>query len=286
MLRAYAAGKFAKSEAMALKMIPAGAAVAPGRQATDDELLARSIAAYSAARRKRFALARERFEVLRDVASMRPDHGKRPAPPGEQIPPYEEEAAYQHAACTQALGDRKGAEDELNNFICRYMGSSLIHGACKRIAHMHGGDAPKETVRRWKLAVAYQRNAEAARRREAAVCGPACVSELLRRRGQAMSVPALAREMAVNEKGASLLAMRDAAARHGLKARGVAMTWEGLLKQRYPLVALTGGQGHYVLVESASPAGVTVWDPALHDSMTVSKPVWTRQWTGYGLLLD
>lgn len=67
---------------------------------------ARWVMAYSAARRKDFPAARERFAQLREEAAALPDHGRQEALPGEHPPTLKEEGAYEHAVLTAALARR------------------------------------------------------------------------------------------------------------------------------------------------------------------------------------
>ena len=140
--------------------------------------------AYSAARRKEYAVARERFTYLRDFAAQLPDHGRQPGAPGEIAPTLEEEGAFQRAICTSAIDGPRAGEAELDAFLRRYPKSILVHGAVKRIARYHKGDVPKDAEALWKQAMAVQARGEKAQQRSASLCGPKCLAELLRRQGK------------------------------------------------------------------------------------------------------
>jgi TolA-binding protein len=256
---------------------------------------ARWVLAFSAARRKQYARAREQFAVLRQEASELPDRGKPEATLGENPPTLEEEGAYQHAVLTAAIGDRQAAEAEYVAFMRRYPESPLVHAAVKRIARFHGGDVPKEAEAVWKEAMRAASAREEAGEREAAKCGPECLAELLRRRqGEAASVTpdeveALAREMGTDRRGTTLKALAGAARKRGFRPRGLQLTWEGLRKQRLPLLALLQ-PAHFVLVDELTPGSVRVWDP---DGAGTGRPstrsyyreTWQEVWQGVALAL-
>jgi predicted double-glycine peptidase len=281
--KAYLAGRYQQVEVEAQKLARPVRAEEPVRQ-RQEALQAQLLLAYSAARRKDFSLAQERFAGLRDAASALPDHGARPQVLGEVIPTFEEEAAFQHAVCTGVLQGQEAAEGEYKRFVCRYPESILIHAAVKRIARYHQGDVPKDAEKVWKQAMQIQHRQELATQRAAALCGPECLAEWLRRRGQQAKVEALAQEMGTSAEGTTLLSLARAAKRHGLAGQGVELTQKGLAEQKLPLVALLG-LGHFVLVERVSSQQVQVWDPDARGPgksarRTYPLAEWNRQWSG------
>jgi len=212
-----------------------------------------------------------------------------PAPPGEVAPTLEAEAAFQYAVCTGALGDKAGAEAEYVTFMKQYPDSPLLHAASHRIAMLHGGDMPSADQAVWRQAQAIAARHEAAKRLEQFLCGPECLAELLRRRGETPDVHALARAMGTSDQGTTLAALAFAAKAHGFSAQGLALTPKGLAEQTLPVIALVA-PGHYVLVEAALPSGVTVWDPDARgvgpaDRRAVPQAVWGRMWRGVALAL-
>lgn len=288
MRAAYEAGRYGQAEAQARRVITL-ADQAPTLPRRERAAQARQILAYAAARRHDLGRARVQFAALRTEAARLPDRGAQPAPPGASAPTLEAEAAFQHAVCTGALGESKAAEAEYRAFLARYPESPLVHAAVARVARLHGGDVPPQIQALWRraqgLTVAHQK----AQLREASLCGPECLAELLRRRGAAADVHALAAEMGTSDQGTTLSALAAGAQRHGWRARGLALTPKGLGAQPLPLIALTA-PGHYVLVEAVSPQAVTVWDP---DAWGVGKggrravPAarWGRDWQGVALAL-
>jgi hypothetical protein len=92
----YAAGRYAEAERAALD-------VADGSgEGAEERARARWVLAFSAARRKEFAVAREQFAELRKDGAVVPD-AKLSDEAGDGEPTLEEEGAYQHAVLTLAL---------------------------------------------------------------------------------------------------------------------------------------------------------------------------------------
>lgn len=283
---AYNAGRYGEAEAAAQAVVVSAQRAGKHRQAA----FARQILAYSAARRKDLPLARARFAALETEAARLPDGGKPEAALGEDPPTLTEEAAFQHAVCTGALGDKKAAEAEYVAFMKDRPDSPLVGAAIKRIARMHGGDVPPVDEAVWREARRVAQAHRSARLREASLCGPECLAELLRRRGGAADVHGLAREMGTGERGTSLAALADAATKHGFRAQGLALTQKGLGGQRLPLVALVS-PGHYVIVEAVSGQAVTVWDPDARGlgrgaRRDYSLAEWGLVWHGTALALE
>ena len=64
-----------------------------------------------------------------------------PIPSGYR-PSLEENAAFEHAVCTAALGKKKSAEAEFMSFIRTHPDSPLAEASAEKIAAMHGADVP------------------------------------------------------------------------------------------------------------------------------------------------
>lgn len=289
---AYAAGRYADVETAAAQVIRQAAQhpTLPHRQ---EAARAGSLLAYAAARRHDLGLARTRFATARLEAATLPDKGRQPARIGENPATLEEDDAFQHAVCTAALGDSPAAEAEYVAFMRRYPDSPLVQASVKRIARLHGGDVPPAAEAAWREAMQADRKHQSALQREASLCGPECLAEMLRRRGASADIHGLAREMQTGERGTALAALADAARKHGFQPRGLALTQKGLAEtlagQRSPVIALVL-PGHYVLVEAAGPSQVTVWDPDAHgtgrgERRTVPLAAWRREWHGITLAL-
>lgn len=285
---AYNAGHYQDVEAAASRLV-ATARTSRSVPVHEQAAEARSLLAYSAARRHDLTLARARFAVARQEAALLPDKGKQAAVAGQPEPTLEEDAAFQHAVCTNTLSDPKAAEAEYLDFMEHYPESPLVQASIKRIARMHGGDVPPAAEAAWRQAGQVAQARQKARDREASLCGPECLAELLRRRGTAASVHALADEMHTGDKGTALFDLAAAAKRRGFSARGLALTPKGLAAQRLPVIALVT-PGHYVLVDAVSARNVTVWDPDAHGqgrggAVSISAAQWKRGWRGITLAI-
>lgn len=123
-VEAYNRRDFKQAEAEAWRIVDA-ARGSKSVKKRKDAVRARYVIAFAAARQKKMALARDRFARLKEEAAKLPDKGAQRPLPGAVQPTLEEEAAYQHAVCTAALGDEKAAEAEYMKFMADYPESVL-----------------------------------------------------------------------------------------------------------------------------------------------------------------
>jgi hypothetical protein len=209
---------------------------------------------------KNMKLAQNRFATLKEEASKLPDKGKQDAPPGVILPTLEEDGAYQHAVCTAALGDKATAQSEYMKFIHDYPESPLLNGVMMRLRKLNNGRMPKEAEKAWMKAQDIAQARQKERQRDMSLCGPECLVELLKRKGQKADVQALAKEMKTSDRGTSLQMLSDAAKKHGFTPKGLKLTQKGLEKQKLPLISLVQ-PGHYVIVDKVTSKEITVWDP-------------------------
>ncbi len=291
MFDAYNRGSYGAAEARASAVLSATASSQRTVSATmrAQAAEARLVLAYSAARRHNLTLARARFSMLESAAAGLPGGGvQRSADPNLPTPTMLQEAAYDHAVCTGALGDKTGAEREYMSFMNRFPDSPLVSGAYQRISRLHGGKAPAAAdaalTKARRIADA---DSEKVRRQES-LCGPECAAQMLRRHGRAVSVERLADEMHTSSQGTSLESVASSLANNGLKTQGFQLTQKGLASAPLPLVALIK-PGHYVIVDAVSHSAVRIFDP---DARGVGKgaerdmPVeqWQKFWTGVALV--
>jgi len=267
MQAAYDAGRYAEAETLGQGIVQKSRA-ATDPEATYQGLQARRTLAYAAARRKDFSLARQRFTDLRDTAGYLPDRGVQKPILGEILPTFQQEGAFQDAVCTGVLEGQSAAEAAYRRFLKSYPESVLVHAAVKRISRYHDGNVPHDAQNLWEQAMRQQKQTEVRRQREASLCGPECLSEMLRRRGEATQVHALALEMHTGAEGTTLTEMANVARKHGYTGRGLELTPIGLQQQKLPVLALVN-PGHFVLVERVTAQSVTVWDP---DGQGIGKP--------------
>ena len=286
---AYNAGQYSAVEAGTLRLV-SEAKTSRSQAVQEQGAEAGSLLAYAAARRHDLTLARVRFAAARAEAARLPDKGKQASLPGQVSPTLEEDAAFQHAVCTNALGDPLGAEKEYVAWMQHYPESPLRNAVVMRLQKLHGGNltAAEEAVRQQASITAQVR--QKGREREASLCGPECLAELLRRRGEtSVSVHRLADAMHTSDRGTTLAALAEAAGHYGFAARGLALTPHGLGEQKLPVIALVA-PGHYVLVDRVSAAKVTLWDPdgrgiGQGAARAVPAALWQQQWRGVTLSL-
>lgn len=252
-------------------------------------LRARKIEGFALARQGKLQEAQTAFKALADEGAKLPEGDLRPAvSPGEwQKPTLREDAVYQHAILTAAQGDKAGAERELNAFIRDFPESPLMIAAVKRISRFHDQNIPAETEKLWKTAMDLRSTKEKETKRLAALCGPKCLVELLRRQGKSADVETLAKAMKTDEEGTTLLALRDEARKQGFsQAQGVELTRAGLKAQSFPIIALLAPQ-HFVVVEKVSDKALTIWDPGEGKRKDVELESWAPAGMGgIALTLD
>ena len=244
------------------------------------------LAAFATARSRDLKTARAQFAQTQKSAALLQE--KRAKPKLGEFPSatLEEDSAYQQAVCTMGLGEKAAAQTELVAFIKDYPTSPLVHAAMRRIARLNGGDIPADAEAVWKKAKEIQLTTRRAEERLASLCGPECLAELLKRRGETLSVESLAKELGTSHEGTSLATLEKIARKHGFpQAQGVQLTLAGLKAQTLPLIAVLV-PGHFVLVEKlAADGSVTFWDANAEGigkeaSRTVSAQEWESLWQG------
>jgi len=288
-VKAYIGGKFADAEVDAKRVI-ATSGKSTSVDARRQVVLARQVVAYSAARQHDMKTARGEFATMEQEASKLPQGGVQAAPAGmEAQASLAEEAAYQHAVCTGALGQTAAAEREYLGFLTKYPDSPLVNAVRLRIERMHGGEMPAADEPIWNRAVKIARMHLLDTERQASMCGPECLAELITRNGGRTTVSELATEMGTDARGTKLSALASTAGKHGFATRGLALTMKGLAKQKLPAIALIN-DSHYVVVEAITPTGIRFWDP---DGRGIGKPLtrlvktdtWSASWQGVTLTL-
>lgn len=286
---AYRAGNYSEVAVAARKVIR-GAQHAHSLGERRHAVQARQVLAYAYARQNNLKTAQSQFALLRQEAAALPDRGKQDRSLGaDPQPTLEEEAAFQHAVCTGAVENHPAAEAEYRQFMQAYPESPLVQAAVKRIARFHDGNVSPADAAIWQQAMQIAKTRQKARVREASLCGPECLAEMLRRRGETADVHALAQEMDTSDQGTSLAALAQAAKRRGFASKGLALTAKGLTQQKLPLVALVN-PNHFVIVEALTPEQITIWDPDARgvgkaDRKSLPLTEWSRNWQGIALAL-
>ncbi|MEM9482770.1 MAG: peptidase domain-containing ABC transporter [Cyanobacteria bacterium P01_F01_bin.116] len=115
-------------------------------------------------------------------------------------------------------------------------------------------------------------------------CGAACLAMIARYWGKRFPIYALRERANVGVSGASLKGLATAAESLGFHARPVRASFSRIATQKNPWIAHWQGN-HFVVVYSIQGEKATIADPAM-GVKTISYQEFSRQWTGYGLLLD
>jgi hypothetical protein len=288
-IESYNKGQFKDAEAAAFRVIESKSG-SKNLWDRKDLVRARYMVAFCAARMKDMKLARDRFATLKEEASRLPDKGKQDSRPGMVLPTFEEDGAYQHAVCTAALGDKVAAQSEYMRFIGDYPESPLLNGVMMRLRLLNDGKMPKEAEKAWRKAQDIAQARQKERQRDMSLCGPECLAELLKRKGEKADVESLSKEMKTSDRGTSLQMLSGVAKKHGFTPKGLKLTQKGLEKQKLPLIALMQ-PGHYVIVDVVTPKEITIWDPngeGPHKPSTIHYPVdaWKEYWSGIALILQ
>ncbi len=297
--KAYNSGNYKQAEAEAFKVVnetPKNASAQRLKQTAE----AKEITAFASARTGKMSQARERFGDLKAFAKTLPKVKEKPVPGEPPSPEIVERAAYQHAVCTAALGDKEAAQNEYLKFMLDYPESPLLNGVVLRLRKLNDGHLPDIADKTFQKASKIAEARRLARAKEEAMCGPECLAEFLRRFGKTADPKTLARQMATDENGTSLAAFAKAAGQHGVPLKGVRLTWNGLKKQfptaeagkplakQQPVVAYVQ-PGHFVIIESIQADKVTIWDPnAQEDSpgtATFTSKDFQMRWPGIALVV-
>ncbi len=257
-----------------------------GESALRTAVLARRMEAYALSFGGHYRDARERFTYLEQEAERLPAGGTLIAMWGRPEPSLADEGAFQRIVCLVAMGDKTEAEAEYKQFLKARPQSLLIHAAVKRVRRFHAGDAPKEVETLWKQAMAEQERRDKEIARSQSLCAPRCVAELLRRKGKALPVETLAKEMQTDENGTDVAQLVAALKKRGFAAQGVKMTAQGLAQQTRPIIALIA-PGHFVIVERTQNDAVRYWDPSADKGATKTVPQteWKQAWGGIAVTL-
>lgn len=109
-------------------------------------------------------------------------------------------------------------------------------------------------------------------------CGAAALATVLASFGRHIPLDVLERELPIEARGVSMLALRDSAVRHGLQATGWRVGWDALGSIRLPAIAFVNGD-HFVVVLGASSSNVELADPA-RGRLRLTRRAFERRWRG------
>lgn len=115
-------------------------------------------------------------------------------------------------------------------------------------------------------------------------CGVACLVTIANYWGKRVSINRLREIANVGRDGASMKGLITASESLEFSTRSGKATLEGLEKQHLPAIAHWEGN-HFVVVWEITKTKVIIGDPAIGQQI-LNRPHFTRQWTGYVLLLE
>ena len=95
-------------------------------------------------------------------------------------------------------------------------------------------------------------------------CGLAALATLAQTLGRPVELQTLAQEVDVPEEGLSMLALQELAALHAIELHGFRVPRQEALRLATPWIAHLQDRrdGHFVVVQKVSAAGMTISDPA------------------------
>lgn len=118
-------------------------------------------------------------------------------------------------------------------------------------------------------------------------CGLNCLYVLLRLHGRRVSYDKLKNEVRTTQRGATLLELKTAAARHGLEMSILKVSPQNMDRVRYPVIALLGDgdgpdvKGHFVVVYNNTEDTVEAIDGTTGSLNHISRGVFNRAFSGY-----
>lgn len=114
-------------------------------------------------------------------------------------------------------------------------------------------------------------------------CGPAVMAYVFSYFGHEKTESDLIRQVAMTEKGTSMLEMKNVAIRNGFQASGVKENYTALLQEPLPVIAYIN-DSHYVVVNKLDERHVYLFDPAI-GHVQVPRSYFEKVWNGYLLLV-
>lgn len=114
-------------------------------------------------------------------------------------------------------------------------------------------------------------------------CGPAALKMIFDRYNISVTIDEIDQNIALTEKGSSMLALKEMAELKGLKAEGWKLTLEDFLTQQFP-VLLFVHNNHFIVVDSVSNNEIFVRDPAI-GRLKINKKKLQNIWNGETLIL-
>ena len=140
------------------------------------------------------------------------------------------------------------------------------------------------SIRAWWNGALYRGEAGVIRQRTKYDCGVVCLQMVLRDRGITAQLGDLRASGKTNYDGTSLLGLKWAAEKYGVKASAWMLNRKDLLRIQLPVIAFVDGN-HFVVIDNVSNDGtLTILDPA-RGRLQYSGMSFARHWKGEALIL-
>jgi Peptidase C39 family len=179
-------------------------------------------------------------------------------------------------------------ESNLNRklcFVCLFgimTGVMLVFPAAAhqmKINSTHG-----RSIRAWWNGALYQGEDGVIRQQTKYDCGVVCLQMVLRDRGITAQLGDLRSSAQTNQHGTSILGLKWAAEKYGVKASAWRLKGKDLLRIQLPVIAFVDGN-HFVVIDKVNNDGtLIILDPA-RGRLQFTEPSFVRHWKGETLIL-
>jgi ABC-type bacteriocin/lantibiotic exporter with double-glycine peptidase domain len=155
----------------------------------------------------------------------------------------------------------------------------------RSVAYMRAHPAIAKAIRARLMGASYVAMTAVVHQQRTYDCGAACLKMILSARGIDRSLDELTVAAQTTQRGASLLALRTAAQRYGVRSKAWSLTAADLVRAPFPVIAFVGGD-HYVVIRSLITSEILeVDDPAIGKLRWPLK-AFTQRWSGETLVFD
>ncbi len=139
------------------------------------------------------------------------------------------------------------------------------------------------SIRAWWNGAVYQGEDGVIRQQTKYDCGVVCLQMILRDRGITVQLGELRLSAQTSYEGTSLLGLKRAADKYGVKASAWSLNQKDLLRIELPVIAFVDGN-HFVVISNVNKDGtLTVLDPA-RGRLNYSGSSFARHWNGEALI--
>lgn len=155
----------------------------------------------------------------------------------------------------------------------------------RSIAYLHTHPDTAMAIRARLMGASYVGGSSVVHQKKMYDCGAACLKMILSARGIDPSLDELTAAANTTKRGASMLALRAAAERYGVRSKAWSLTAGDLLRAPLPVIAFVNGD-HYVVVRAVVHGDtLEVDDPAMGKILWPVK-AFQRRWRGETLVFN